>query len=224
MDYFTSPFIQALLKLLLAGFCGGLVGLERELRRKPAGLRTTVLICMGATLFMITSRHISGGAPFTDPARLVAQVVAGVGFIWAGVIIQARGAVHGLTTAATIFVVTAIGIAIGDGLFTVAVLMTVLIILVLVPLRRAEGEVRKRRRAYHYTFRTRDRVNALSSVLSLLEKQDIRLEDFALSEAGDGEHEVTLSVVTSLKGNSAILERLPDIGTDVRAKMHEEID
>jgi len=71
-------------KLLVAVVCGGAIGLERELSRKPAGLRTNVLICVGAALFMIVSRHIGGGAPYTDPARLVAQVVTGIGFIGGG--------------------------------------------------------------------------------------------------------------------------------------------
>ena len=79
------------LKLVVAMLCGGAIGFERELSRKPAGLRTNVLICIGAALFMIVSRHIGGGAPYTDPARLVAQVVTAIGFIGAGVILQARG-------------------------------------------------------------------------------------------------------------------------------------
>ncbi|MGH9907148.1 MAG: MgtC/SapB family protein [Pyrinomonadaceae bacterium] len=88
-----SPTFLIALKLLLVIVCGGAIGFERELSRKPAGLRTNVLICMGAALFMVVSRHISGGQPFTDPARLVAQVVAGIGFLGAGVILQSRGSV-----------------------------------------------------------------------------------------------------------------------------------
>src|SRR5712671_5119683 len=123
-----SPNILIALKLLLAMLCGGAIGFERELSRKPAGLRTNVLICMGAALFMIVSRHIGGGAPGGDPGRLAAQVVTGIGFLGAGVILQARGSIHGLTTAATIFVVGAVGITIGEGMFTVTVMTTVLII------------------------------------------------------------------------------------------------
>ena len=102
---------------MLAMICGGAIGVEREINRKPAGLRTNVLICFGAALYMIVSRQISSGAPYTDPARLAAQVVAGIGFLGAGVILQARGSVTGLTTAATIFVVGAVGISAGEGLF-----------------------------------------------------------------------------------------------------------
>src|SRR5207253_7134227 len=100
------------LKLVVAMLCGGAIGFERELSRKSAGLRTNVLICMGAALYMIVSRHIGGGAPYTDPARLAAQVVTGIGFLGAGVILQSRGSITGLTTAATFFIVVASGIII----------------------------------------------------------------------------------------------------------------
>src|SRR5215468_3915952 len=125
-----QPWQIMAVKLLLAMLCGGTIGFERELSHKAAGLRTNVLICMGATLYMIVSRHISGGAAYTDPARLAAQVVAGIGFLGAGVILQSRGSVIGLTTAATIFVVGAVGIGIGEGMFSIALTATVLIIMV----------------------------------------------------------------------------------------------
>src|SRR5215510_15716424 len=121
------PTIEIVIKLLMAMACGGAIGFEREISRKAAGLRTNVLICMGAALYMIISRHISGGAPYTDPARLVAQVVAGIGFLGAGVILQSRGSITGLTTAATIFVVGAVGISIGEGMFVLAIFSTGLI-------------------------------------------------------------------------------------------------
>jgi putative Mg2+ transporter-C (MgtC) family protein len=114
---------------------------------------------MGSALFTIISRHIGGGAPYTDPARLVAQVVTGIGFIGAGVILQARGSVTGLTTAATIFVVAAVGIAIGDGMFSMAILSTALILIVLVALRRVERFVLRRRRMVHYSLKTRIPLN-----------------------------------------------------------------
>src|SRR6266536_2834216 len=135
------PTAEIALKLLMALACGGAVGFERELSRKAAGLRTNVLICIGAALYMIVSRHIGGGAPYTDPARLAAQVVTGIGFLGAGVILQSRGSITGLTTAATIFVVGAVGISIGEGMFGLAVFSTGLIIIVLVVLRRVERVV-----------------------------------------------------------------------------------
>ncbi|HKZ80134.1 MAG TPA: MgtC/SapB family protein [Pyrinomonadaceae bacterium] len=218
------PTILITLKLLLAVLCGGAIGIERELSRKPAGLRTNVLICMGAALFMIVSRHISSGAAYTDPARLVAQVVAGIGFLGAGVILQSRGSVTGLTTAATIFVVGAVGITIGEGMFTVACLSTILIIVVLVLLRRLESMVIRRHRQFHYSLKTEDPAEFLERLLDLLEREDLQLDDFDVRTATGGEHEVRMSIVTSLEGNRRLLKDLVPLGKDLRTATRAQED
>jgi putative Mg2+ transporter-C (MgtC) family protein len=217
----TSLDFLIVLKLVMAILCGGAIGFERELSRKAAGLRTNVLICMGSALFMIVSRHISGGAPYTDPARLVAQVVTGIGFLGAGVILQARGSVTGLTTAATIFVVAAVGITIGEGMYSVALLSTLLIIVVLVVLRRVERFVIRRQRMFHYSLTTRDPAQFLESLLDLLERQRLQLEDFDVDNNPEGEHTVRLSVVTSIEGNRRLLSELPELGSDLKTSTHE---
>src|SRR5690554_1125523 len=105
--------VDLLVRLLLAAILGGLVGLEREISGKPAGLRTNLLICVGAALLTELSLSIgllTAERPNADPARIAAQIVSGIGFLGAGTIIQARGSVVGLTTAATLWVVAAIGI------------------------------------------------------------------------------------------------------------------
>ena len=223
-DFLNTPFFQTALRLLMAMVCGGAIGLERELRRKPAGLRTNVLICMGAALLTITSRHISGGAPYTDPARLIAQSVTGIGFIGAGVIMQLRGSVTGLTTAATIFVVLAVGIAVGDGMFAAAALMTLLVVLVLVGLRRVEGWVVRRRRLYRYAFSTREPAAAHGRVLALLGRHGVRPEGFHVRDTGDGTHEVNLSLVTSPEGHRRLFDELKELGTELRSSAYEQID
>jgi putative Mg2+ transporter-C (MgtC) family protein len=220
----TSLDIAITVKLVLAILCGGAIGFERELSRKAAGLRTNVLICMGSALFMIVSRHIGGGAPYTDPARLVAQVVTGIGFLGAGVILQARGSVTGLTTAATIFVVAAVGITIGEGMVGLALLSTALIIIVLVVLRRVERFVIRRQRMFHYSLKTRDPAQFLESLLDLLERQNLQLEDFDVENNPEGEHVVRLSVVTSIDGNRRLLSELPELGSDLMTSTHERGD
>jgi putative Mg2+ transporter-C (MgtC) family protein len=215
------PPILIAAKLLLAMLCGGAIGIERELNRKPAGLRTNVLICFGAALYMIVSRHISGGAAYTDPARLAAQVVAGIGFLGAGVILQARGSITGLTTAATIFVVGAVGIAIGEGLFGLAIFSTFSIILVLVVLRKVERSVLKRARLFHYHLKTSDPAEFLEALLQLLDKEHMRLEDFDVKEISDHEHEVRLSVVTSIEGNRRLVRSLRNLGSSIRTSIGE---
>jgi putative Mg2+ transporter-C (MgtC) family protein len=212
------------LKLLAAVICGGAIGLERELSRKPAGLRTNVLICVGAALFMIVSRHIGGGAPYTDPARLVAQVVTAIGFIGAGVILQARGSITGLTTAATILLVGAVGVAIGEGMFTVASMTTLLIIVVLVLLRRVERVLVRRRRLFHYLLKTTDPPQALSQLLDMLEGEGLRLDDFSVKDLAGGNHELRFAVVTSLTENSRLMSLLPKIGTEVQGSTNPDSD
>ncbi|HXF95394.1 MAG TPA: MgtC/SapB family protein [Gemmatimonadales bacterium] len=129
--------LDLLLQLVLATVLGGAVGLERELSGKPAGLRTNILICMGSVIFTQLSLTLGGAG--ADPTRVAAQIVTGVGFIGAGTILHARGAVVGLTSAATIWVVAAIGVALGAGYYLEALGTTILVLLVLQGLRWVEG-------------------------------------------------------------------------------------
>ncbi|OFW04446.1 MAG: hypothetical protein A3I61_11560 [Acidobacteria bacterium RIFCSPLOWO2_02_FULL_68_18] len=125
-----------------AALCGAMIGLERELKRKPAGFRTNILICVGAAIYMSVGLLVvnAGGQP-GDPARIAAQVVTGIGFLGAGSIIQAGGAVIGLTTAATIWVVAGIGLVAGAGFPLLAVCASLLVLLTLVVLGRFEKRV-----------------------------------------------------------------------------------
>jgi len=122
--------LELLFELTLAILLGGLVGLERESRGKPTGIRTTILICVGAVLFTRLSQSIALGNG--DPGRLAAQVITGVGFLGGGAILRTRGAVTGLTSAATIWAVTAVGMTIGVGAYGDAIGVTSLLLLVLV--------------------------------------------------------------------------------------------
>ena len=124
-------------RLLLAAAIGGLIGAERELRRKHAGFRTNILIALGAAVFTIMSMSIPGNA---DPARIAAQVVTGIGFLAAGVIMQNRQSVQGLTTAATIWVNAALGACAGAGMFKVAIYaggLALGVLLILGPIEQA---------------------------------------------------------------------------------------
>src|SRR5580658_5283506 len=124
-------------RLLLAGVLGGLVGLERELRHKPAGLRTNMLICFGAALFTIISYEMAGSVG-GDHTRIAAQIIPGIGFIGAGVLIRGRGGVVGITSAATIFVMASVGMAVGAGMLMTAVFATLMLLVALVFLGVAE--------------------------------------------------------------------------------------
>ncbi len=127
------------LALLFAVFLGAVIGLERELNGKAAGLRTNVLICLGACVFTILSRLMADASVNSDQSRIAAQIVSGVGFIGAGVIIRDNGGVHGITTAAGIWMVASIGVACGSHYFifaTVATLIAFLCLIVLQPISR----------------------------------------------------------------------------------------
>ncbi len=122
--------VTIVLRLLLATTLGAIIGFQRERAKKPAGLRTHILICLGAALFTATS--IYGFGPASDPARVAAGVLVGIGFLGAGAIIRTNeGIVAGLTTAATIWAVAAIGLAAGAGLYLVAAVTTALTLIVL---------------------------------------------------------------------------------------------
>jgi putative Mg2+ transporter-C (MgtC) family protein len=132
--------------LLLSTVLGGAIGWEREHADKPAGLRTNILICMAATLLADLSQRAAAGSAVADPGRIAAQIVTGMGFLGAGTIIKARGHVTGLTTAATLWVVAAIGMAVGFGAYVEAVGTTLLVLAALIPLRRLEEAIELRRK------------------------------------------------------------------------------
>lgn len=123
-------------RLIVAALLGGFIGLERQLRHKPAGLRTNMFICFGAAMFTLLSKELAGTP--ADSARIAAQIIPGIGFIGAGSILHSRGSVAGLTTAATLFVVASVGMAVGGGLYLTAVFATVLILVALVVLGKLE--------------------------------------------------------------------------------------
>lgn len=114
-----------LISLVLAAFLGGAIGIERELRGKAAGLRIQMFICIGAAFFTILSAEMAN-LWVGDHTRIAAQIIPGIGFIGAGSILHSRGAVTGLTTAATLFVVASIGMAAGAGFYVLALLVTIL--------------------------------------------------------------------------------------------------
>ncbi len=140
--------LDLMLQLGLATLLGGAIGLERELGGKPAGLRTNILICIGSVLYThlsLAMMRAGAGAipPGTDTTRVAAQIVTGVGFIGAGTILHARGAVVGLTSAATIWVVAAIGVGLGSGYYLEGIATTVVVLAVLAGLGRVEKLVER---------------------------------------------------------------------------------
>jgi len=135
---------EIIIRLVLSVILSGLIGLERQLHRRTAGLRTHILVCLGSSLIMLTSLYIfdiyKNKVPL-DPARIAAGVITGIGFLGAGAIIREREGVRGLTTAASLWVSAAIGLAVGCGFYSAALVTTVLTLGVLLFLRYAEGVI-----------------------------------------------------------------------------------
>ncbi|MCS6829442.1 MAG: MgtC/SapB family protein [bacterium] len=165
---------ESLAQLLLAFTLGAVIGIERELHGRPAGLRTHILLSLGAALFGMVSRGM--GAPNVDPTRIAAQVVTGIGFIGAGTIIHMGGTVRGLTTAASIWTTSAVGLAVGldRRYWMMAILATVLVFLTLTLVHLLENALKLKRRVRDIEIVTREGVAVMDVVLQKL--LDMRIE------------------------------------------------
>ena len=207
-------------KLLLAVFLGGLIGLERQAKHRPAGLRTNIFICLGAAMFTLMSDQLAGQHT-GDHTRIAAQIIPGIGFIGAGSILHARGdLVTGITTAATIFVVASVGMAVGGGLYFTAIAATVLILCVLILLGVAERflNLKVMIRAYEVTGPTAEQLVAL--VNGILEPLHSFIEDVAVAPTPrhvrlrfhcEGTRKKHERVLESLRGSGAF-ESVTDLG------------
>jgi putative Mg2+ transporter-C (MgtC) family protein len=147
-----SQFNEVMLKLLLALVLGGIVGFEREYKSRPAGLRTHILVCIGAALVQITAvdyYYKFHGTFNVDPMRLGAQVISGIGFLGAGTILKEGTSIKGLTTAASIWVVACIGLAVGTGLYMEAIIATLFIYFALRSLKKIEQYIARGRKCMY---------------------------------------------------------------------------
>jgi putative Mg2+ transporter-C (MgtC) family protein len=180
---------EALLRIALAAVFGAAIGIEREIREREAGLRTHMLVSVGSCLFTITSAYgfheflVNGGAVIrADPTRIAAQIVTGIGFLGAGAIIRQGLAIRGLTTAATLWVVAAIGLAAGAGYYSAALITTLVVLFALWPLRII---------AYRFIERPHERRLSVqlgpdatpSGIVETLERLGVHVEQFEVEEA-----------------------------------------
>jgi len=165
--------LELLLQLALATLLGGAIGLERELGGKPAGLRTNILICIGSALYTQLSISLVHGS--ADASRVAGQIVTGVGFIGAGTILHARGAVVGLTSAATIWVVAAIGVALGSGHYPEALLTTLMVLVVLQGLGRIEIFVERQSTRSHLTIHARPEGAPVEEIETLIRRTGLQI-------------------------------------------------
>ncbi len=194
MAFPTISWQAALLRLGLAMVLGALVGMERERGERAAGMRTLALVSLGSALFMIISAYgfseFSGNNAFSlDPSRIAAQVVTGIGFLGAGTILLRRNTVRGLTTAAAIWAVAAIGLACGIGQVVTAIMATVLTLIVLAVLRPVEGLLFPRQRPHALQVRVDQAEvgSVLTRLREICERERISVGMLQVRESRHGE-------------------------------------
>ncbi len=175
--------LDLLSALLIAVLLGGGVGLQRELRGKSAGLRTNILICVGATLFTQMSQSMA--LLVGDPTRIAAQIVTGVGFLGAGTILHSKGFVTGLTSAATIWLVAAIGMAVGAGAIYEAAGAALLVILVLAVLGRVETYLRTQQEVTHLALEVGADPEKVIALEQIVERAGLEVERLRSERVGD---------------------------------------
>jgi putative Mg2+ transporter-C (MgtC) family protein len=172
---------STLARLVVAAILGGIIGLERQLRRKPAGLRTNMFICFGSAMFTVLSRQLAGTE--ADSARIAAQIIPGIGFIGAGSILHSRGSVTGLTTAATLFVVASVGMAAGGGLYLTACFATAIILFALALLGRVERAYALRTIVTSYEVTGRNVDSMLRELNRILDDEKLTMQNVHLASA-----------------------------------------
>jgi len=184
---------EVLLRIVLAGALGGAIGAEREIREREAGLRTHMLVAVGASLFTIVSAYAWSDFTFSqrsgitfDPTRIAAQIVTGIGFLGAGAIIRQGLSVRGLTTAASLWVVAAIGMASGAGYYSAAVITTAIVLISLWPLRIVAFRIFERIRPGELRLEVELKGGESPSVLlDALESKGVAVRAFELEDARD---------------------------------------
>ena len=189
MNYLREPNLGSFMfRLTLATICGGLIGIERIRKRRPAGFRTHTLVCIGAALTMIISQYLWSRGQTTDRSRLGAQVINGIGFLGAGtIIVTGRQQVKGLTTAAGLWASACMGLAIGAGFYFGAVVGCILIILTTTLLSYFEGKIMSTARNMNIYIEFVS-TNDIGAVIDSLKKIDVRIFDVEITRirASDG--------------------------------------
>lgn len=214
---------ELLLRLVLAVFMGGAVGIEREWHNHAAGFRTHILVCLGSTTIMLLS--IYGFSEFAnepnvrlDPARLAAQVISGIGFIGAGAILRNGSTISGLTTAASIWVVAGIGLCVGAGFLYAAVFSTMLLLISLFVLNKWEKYVMRHRRNHEMTIKTLDNPTALGQIAKALSNEGIQIVNVKMmrkdAAASSGEAAtIQLQFVLNVQNPVKLMEAMEKVHT-----------
>lgn len=196
-------------KLLLSAALGGAIGLEREFHRKSAGLRTSMLISMGACFFMIISA-VAATHPEDDHTRIAAQIIAGIGFIGAGVILREHGNVLGLTTAATVWATASVGMAVGTGMYVTSIFATGLILFALIALGWLETRIGIKTRLIVFRLTTTEAAPILRLARQIFADQKVRVQHTETHRLGS-ESVLEFEASLTVPQEHEILKRLSEL-------------
>jgi len=207
---------EGLLRLVLAAVLAGAIGIERELREQEAGLRTHMLVCVGATMFMLVGVYGWSDYPLgndigvvVDPARVASYVVAGIGFLGAGAIIRHGINVRGLTTAASLWVVAAIGVGVGGGMYAFSIATTALVLLALWPLAQVKLLLKGKADEARRLAVTLAPETSIIAALAAIEESGYAMESIEVGEEDDVRR---LDVVIKTAADASLGELLDNLG------------
>jgi putative Mg2+ transporter-C (MgtC) family protein len=209
-------------KLLFACFLGGAIGLEREWRHKASGLRTNMLMCMACAFFTLLSANLAGpNSP--NRGQVAANIVQGVGFLGAGLILHTRSRVLGLTSASTVFVVAAIGMACGAGLYVEALLATIIVLVALQVIGLMEYSLPWKQYVLMYEVRGHDEASMFTVILSVLDEAKLRLTLVERDTLGDIQR-VTFAVTANRLKHTTLLRELKESDRTDRVTAYRDTD
>lgn len=220
-DIWHLSEIEMVIRLAVAAFLGGLVGWEREVNNHPAGFRTHILVSVGSALIMLTS--IYAFVPFMvsdyriqfDPTRLSAQVVSGIGFLGAGTILRQGVTVSGLTTAASLWVIAGVGLAVGSGFYFAAIVTTLLVLVSLELLNHIEGYIIKKRALHvlEVTVLEERGKSMLGELASFFAEREVRIKKLRLDEGEEEAKETRFTITIRLEnsGKQTLTELIADV-------------
>jgi putative Mg2+ transporter-C (MgtC) family protein len=199
-------FNGAVPRLLAASILGGVIGLEREYKRRSAGVRTNLLICLGAAFFTLLSAVLAGDAS-PNKGQVASNIVQGIGFLGAGLILHNRSRISGLTSAATVWVVASIGMACGAGLFAAAAIATLIVIIALELVGFLERRASIKTYSLIYEARGNDQAAMLHCILDAMDKAGERLSDFTAGAIGDLQR-VTFTIIATKRQHERLHGKL----------------
>lgn len=191
-------WLSTLVRLVLAMLCGGVLGIERGKKNRPAGFRTYMLVCVGATLVMLTNQYMCKLYGTGDPARLGAQVISGIGFLGAGtIIVTGRNRVKGLTTAAGLWACACVGLAIGIGFYSGAILGCVLILLAMSVMHRLDDRMTANARNLDM-YMEFQKMSDLGAFMSKIKEFGMKISEIEMTKSNSAE-DIGVAVLLTLK-------------------------